>query len=304
MEPMRDGVQALLAFSAVVEAGSFSGAARQLGVTRSAVSKQIAALEAALGVQLLARTTRTLSLTDVGTRVLDCCERISADVDRAFEVAHAARHVVAGRVRLTAPLSLGRRYVVPICTELLRTHPELELDLQLTDAYVDVVRERIDLALRVGSSGEGSLVARKLAPARLLVCGSPCYFARHGVPGDPAALSEHSFVLHPNLDPDVQTFRRGRRTVRVELGGRLASSDGPATVAAAVAGAGMLIVPEFEVADEVRAGALRCVLPDWCGRALDVFTVLPTRRHVPTRVRTVEAALRERLADAPWALSG
>jgi DNA-binding transcriptional LysR family regulator len=299
---MRDTAQGLMVFATVVELGSFAAAAKALGVTRSAVSKQIAALEAELGVQLLTRTTRALSLTDVGSAVHACCERIAADVERAHDVARAARQVVAGRVRVTAPLALGRRYLVPLASELLQAHPELELDLLLTDAYVDVVRERVDLAVRVGHAGEATLVARKLAASRQVVCGAPAYLVRHGRPQHPRELEQHHCIMHPDLEPREHTFRRGHERQRVTLRGRLASSDGPSTVAAAVSGAGMVVVPEFEVADEVRSGALELVLQGWHGRSLDVFTAMPSRHHVPTRVRTVEAWMRRRLDPPPWKL--
>ena len=244
---MIQDLRGLLVFAHVVETRSFTKAAQRLAITRSAVSKHIAGLEAELGVQLLVRTTRKLSLTDVGERVYESCARIAQDVESAREAALTHSTQVAGHLRIAASLALGRDYVVPLISEFLQLHPHTTAELLLSDAFADLVEDRIDVALRVGRIRESSLVTRRLATARLVLCAAPSYLRQRGHPKSPEELEQHSFILHGSMDPLRLTLSRGKRSVSVLGRGRLSSRDGPAASYAALLGHGIVAVPEFEV---------------------------------------------------------
>ncbi len=278
----------------------FTKAAQRLDITRSGVSKHIAGLEAELGVQLLMRTTRKLSLTDVGERVYASCARIAEDVESAREAALTHRSQVAGHLRIAAPLALGRDYVVPLVGEFLALHPHTTAELLLADSFADLVEDRIDVALRVGRLRESSLVSRKLNTVRLLLCASPPYLSRHGHPKSPEALAEHAFILHGSMDPMRVTLQRGKRAVTVLGRGRLSSRDGPAAIQAALLGHGIVLVPDFEVGGALRSGALVAVLPEWRLDEMVMHAVFPPRKHVASRVRTFVDFLAERWKKPPW----
>ena len=293
-------LRGLLVFAHVVETRSFTKAAQRLGITRSAISKHIAGLEAELGVQLLVRTTRKLSLTDVGERVYESCARIAEDVESAREAALTHSSQVAGHLRIAAPLALGRDYVVPLVSEFLALHPHTTAELFLSDSFADVVEERIDVAVRVGRVREGSLVARRLNTVRFVLCASPAYLLRCGNPKSPEALAEHAFILHGSMDPLRITLARGKRSVTVLGRGRLSSRDGPAAIQAALLGHGIVIVPEFEVGGALISGALLQLLPEWRMDEMVMHAVFPPRKHVASRVRTFVDFLAERWKKPPW----
>ena len=185
---MLDSLRSLYVFAYVAETLSFSRAAERLGVTKSAVSKHVAQLESEFGAQLIVRTTRKLVLTDIGERVYASCARIAQDVEAAREAAHAQSSLVSGRLRVTAPTALGRQYLMPVVVEFMALHPELSVDLILGDHFVDLVEQRVDIALRVtlGNEQSQSLVSRRVAGIELFLVGAPSYLKRHGAPRTPA----------------------------------------------------------------------------------------------------------------------
>jgi DNA-binding transcriptional LysR family regulator len=293
-------VRGLIVFSEVVEAGNFTAAARKLAVTKSAVSKHVAALEAELGVQLLVRTTRKLALTEAGERVYAACARIAHDVEAAEDAARTQKEQIAGHLRVTASAGLGRTYLVPLVAEFLAAHPKVTIELLLSDGFVDLVRERVDVALRIGSSPQSSLVARSVTSVRTLLCASGHYLQQRGTPRQPAELMRHDFVLHGSMAKVRLTLQRAGRAYKVEVSGRLSCDDGPAAIAAAVSGFGIVVVPEFEVAEEVRDGRLQIVLPAYAAREMTLRVVFPPRRHTPLRTRAFVDFATERLRTAPW----
>lgn len=297
---MLQDLRALVVFAHVVETRSFTKAAERLAITRSAVSKHIATLEAELGVQLLVRTTRKLSLTEVGERVYASCARIREDVESAREAALTHSSQVVGHLRIAAPAALGRLHVVPLVTEFLAAHPDTTAELFLSDSFADLVEDRIDVALRVGRVREASLVARRLTSVRLLLCASPAYLAARGHPKSPEELATHPFILHGTMDPLRITLQRGKRTATVLGRGRFSCGDGPAASSAAVLGHGIVAVPELEVADWLRSGELVPVLPEWHMEELLLHAVFPPRKHVPSRVRNFVDFLSQRWKKPPW----
>lgn len=301
---MLDQLRSLVVFAEVVEAKSFARAAARLGMTRSAVSKHVAQLEARLGVQLLSRTTRKLSLTEVGERVLAASRAVRDGAELAREAAHAQIGVVEGVLRVTAPANLGRKYLVPLARELLDTHPRLELTLLLSDSYLDLVDERIDVALRVGGFVDSSLVARRIAKVEALICAAPRYLAARGVPRLPRDLEKHEVIQHvPSTEPGRLTLTKGKRTVQVRVSGRIASNDGAAGVEAAVQGLGLVMGPEFELSDEVRRGRLVPVLVGWRTGPMALHAVCPPRRHVSSKVRTFIDFVHARWRSPPWQIA-
>jgi LysR family transcriptional regulator for bpeEF and oprC len=293
-------LRGLLVFARVVETRNFTHAARHLGVTKSAVSKQVAGLESELGVQLLVRTTRKLSLTEAGERVYASCARIAQDVEAAEDAARQHTEQAAGHLRIASSSGLGRTYLVPLMTEFLLRHPRVTAELVLGDGFVDLVKERIDIALRVGSPGESSLVTRTLTSIRALLCASPRYLAARGTPRTPKDLADHEFVLHGSMDPVRLVFRRGGRVSKVAVKGRLSCDDGPAAIAASISGFGIVMVPEFEVAEEIRDGRLVTILPGFQEREWQLNVVFPPRKHVPMRTRAFADFAVERWRVPPW----
>jgi DNA-binding transcriptional LysR family regulator len=306
-----DDLRGLVVFAEVVDAKSFARAAAHLGMTRSAVSKHVAQLEGQLGVQLLSRTTRKLSLTEVGERVYSASKSLRESAEQAREAAQTHQGSVEGTLRVTAPVGLARTYLVPLARELMAAHPRLEISLILSDSYVDLVEERIDVALRVGHAFDSTLVARRIAPVGLSFVASPAYVAAHGAPTRPSDLasdgpaaehaSGHEWMQHlPSPDGGRVTLSKGSRSVQVRAGGRLACNDGPTLVEAAVLGLGVFYGPEFEIAHEVRAGRLVRVLSAWKAPAMTLHAVSPPRRHVSSKVRAFVDYVSERWSAPPW----
>jgi DNA-binding transcriptional LysR family regulator len=304
METILQDLRGLLVFAHVVEALSFSKAAERLGVTKSAVSKQVAQLEAQLGVQLLSRTTRKLSLTDVGERVYTTSKELLQTLEAAREAAHHHGATMLGHLRVTAPAALGRSFVVPLATAFLTQHPQLSMEIVLGDAFVDLVMERIDVAVRVGRVVDSTLVARRLGKVDLVLCASPAYLARHGTPTTPEELTHHEWLQHTPFVQEMQLeLHKGRRRMSVPVRGRLNCNDGAGGVRAAVEGFGLVAAPAFELCDEVRSGKLVRLLADWQLPQIDIHIVFPPRRHVTSKVRVWADFLGEHLRDPPWRLS-
>jgi DNA-binding transcriptional LysR family regulator len=302
MEPIGPDVRSLSLFADVVKTRSFTRTAERHGVTKSAVSKQIASLESELGVQLFVRTTRKLSLTDVGERVHAHCLRIAEELDALHEAAHSTSRDVAGHLRIAAPAALGRTYLMQLLAEFLALHPKLSAEVFPSDAFVDLVAERIDVALRVGRVSETSLVTRKLARVPILLCAAPSYLAKTSPPRAPRHLDQHSFILHGGMDAARLTLKRGARSELVTGRGRLSCADGPAAMTAAEAGFGIFVGPLFEIGEALREGRLVQVLPEWSLDELTLQVVYPPRKHAPRRVREWVDFVALRWKTPPWRL--
>jgi DNA-binding transcriptional LysR family regulator len=299
---MYRSLRGLLAFSQVVDTKSFSAAAHTLGITKSAVSKLVAGLEAELGVQLLVRTTRKLSLTEVGERVYAAASRLGDDLEAAHQAALSHKAGVVGQLRVTAPAVLGRDYLLPRVSEFLAANASAKIELILADRYLDLVESRIDVAFRVGHTlADSTLVARRIADVSLIVCGSPRYLARYGVPRTPADLEQHSFALHrTHLETDRMTFQKGKAAVTVALSGRFACNDGVATAAYAAAGHGLVIAPAWEFGDRLVRRKLVPVLEDWSLGDMTLSAVFPPHRHLPTKVRAFVDFIAASWKKPPW----
>jgi len=292
-------VEDLRSFVEVVESGGFNRAARRLGISKSMVSRRIARMEAELGARLLSRTTRGISPTEAGLEYKARSERILAELEEARETVARQGGGAVGRLRLAAPLSFGVRYLVPLLGELAERHPRLEIDVAFSDHVVDLIGERFDAAVRIGTLRDSTLVARRLAPVTGVLVASPAYLARRGRPGTPSELAQHECLIYTGGTSPDWTFRAGTRTVSIRPQGRLRSDNGEALRQWAAAGLGILAAPSFTVADAVDAGTLEPLLLDYPLPEAAVHVVRPPGAHVPGKVRVLIDALVEGFAGAP-----
>lgn len=282
------GLQQFLAFAQTARCGSFAAAARDLGQAPSTLAKSVARLEAQLGVKLFHRTTRQVSLTPDGERLYRRCERVLAEVEDLQAEAAGSRALPSGTIRIDAPIAYGRRILMPLIARLLHRHPQLQLDLRLQDAYADLVRDGLDLAIRVGALQDSRLVARRIDWQQLVVVASPAYLQARGTPQRIEDLSAHAAVVFRmpssgRLRP--WQLRDGRRAVELHPAQRVQVNDGDGMVAAALQGLGLMQIPDYIVADEVAGGALLEVLAAQRPAPMPISAVLPSARLVPPRVR-------------------
>jgi DNA-binding transcriptional LysR family regulator len=300
-----DQLTGMAVFARVVEARSFSEAARQLGLSKSAVSKQVSRLEDRLGARLLNRTTRRLGLTEVGATYYEYCARMLVEAEEAERAVTALHGEPRGLLKVNAPMSFGVRHLAPALPELLARYPEIRVDLVLNDRFVDMIEEGFDVAIRIAALPDSSLVARRLAPSRHVLCGSPAYFARHGEPKKPDDLRQHNCLNYTYLaSHDEWPFegktesKGGKRTVKVT--GTLQANNGDVLAAAAVAGLGLVMSPTFIVGPDVQAGRLKCVLRDYLSAETAIYAVYPHRRHLSAKVRAFVDFLGERFGPEPY----
>jgi DNA-binding transcriptional LysR family regulator len=288
------GLQGLIAFAETVRRGSFAAAARELGLTPSAVAKSVARLEDDLGLRLLHRTTRELGLTSDGRDLFQRCRRIVDEIDALQGDAEGARGEPAGTLRVSAPITFGKRVLVPILARLLARHPRLALDLSLSDRFVDLAREGFDAAVRVGRLDDATLVAHAFAQQRMVVCASPAYLEAHGRIAAPADLPAHRCVVF-RLPTSGRVlpwqFVVNGQPLAVAPGSAIAINDGEAMVVAALAGAGMVQVPDNMADDALRAGTLVEVLKAFRPPAQPISLVYPTGRQTTPRLRALTEAL-------------
>ena len=297
-----DRLAGIPAFEGVVAAGSFAGAARALGLSVAAVSKQVRGLEDRLGVRLLQRTTRQVRLTDAGERFHERCRRILADLEEAEREVAARQETARGRVRVSAPMSFGERHLGPLVSAFLARHPDVEIDLVLDDRFVDLLAEGFDVAVRIAELRDSSLVARRLCASRRVLCASPAYLARHGTPAAPDDLPAHRCIGYAYMASGCDwpfRARDGRRLVRVR--GPVMSNNGDVLRVLALDGCGIALLPTFLVSDDLHAGRLREVLPDQLDGDPALWVLHPSRRHVPLAVRAFVDVVVARFAGvAPW----
>ena len=291
-----DDVPALALFVDVVATGSLSGAARHCGLTTSAVSKRIAQLEHRLGVRLLNRTTRRIAPTDAGLRLERHAARMLRELqDTEVELMDLGR-LPRGVLRVATSVSFGQMHIGVLASEFVAKHPDVTIELSLDEAFVDLVARRFDVAIRCGQMPDSSLTMRRLAPKRRLVCGSPDYLARRGVPLRPEDLTQHDCLCHGLDDAGRSwTFGDPAEPVRVRVAGSL-HSDNPLVLRdAAVHGVGLVWLPNFVVAADVRAGRLRVVLEEFTIDHGSVYAAYPPGPQPPRLVRAFVAHLAERL---------
>ena len=281
-----DRLQTMRSFALVAREGSFAAAGRAMGLSRANVTRHVADLEAHLGVRLLERTTRAVRLSPVGEAYLPRCLDAMAAVDDAAGFARGERERIGGRVRVSAPVSWGRATLPDVVSRLARDHPALELDVQLTDRRVDLVREGVDVAVRIGDVPK-TLRAHPLGSAALHVVASSCYLAEHGTPAKPSDLRDHDCVLYA-LASEPAVWRLGKEVVRVR--GRLLFDNGDLAMGAVEAGLGIALQPDFVTQSALDRGTAVRILPDHPASTLPIAALTQTDQP-SQRVRAVLDAL-------------
>ena len=296
-----DIVTAMRVFTSVVEAESFAGAAAKLDLSRGMATRYVAQLEAHLGVRLLNRTTRRLSLTEAGSDYFQRATQVLAMIEEAETSAAQNASVPRGTLRVTSSVIFGARHLGAAISDYLKRHPQVQVELSLNERVVDLVDEGFDLAIRVGARVDPGLVARRVTPVRVLACASPAYLKTHGAPREPEDLSGHNCLVyaHP-VHQGGWHFKRGDEERTVPVSGTLRGNNGVALVGAAVEGLGVVFEPSFLVYEALREGKLVQLLPEWESEKLWVYAVYPNRKFLAPKVRSFIDFLVERFGPEPY----
>lgn len=296
-------LDAMNLFVRVAELGSFSAAACQLGVARSVVTRQIAALEEHLGIKLMVRSTRSLSLTSAGSAYLEKCRVILELVEEAEAGVMEERLTPSGHLRISLPLSFGLRRLVPLLLEFSQAYPEISLAMDFSDRQQNLIEEGIDLSIRITGQLDPGEIVRKLGSRQLLIVAAPGYLAEHGRPQQPSELSGHACLGYsPQANNRPWTFQVDGHLESFYLPYRLQANNGDALAAAAAQGLGITVLPDFIAADYLAAGQLETVLEAFAPPELGIYAVLSSNRYMPHRVRVLIEFLSSRLAAAPSVL--
>ncbi|WP_345797477.1 LysR family transcriptional regulator [Castellaniella sp. MT123] len=299
-----DILQAMRTFTAVVDAGSFVRAMDATGFSKPAVSRQVAELEAYLGARLLQRTTRRLSLTDEGLTYYQRSKDILQAVEEASAEVGATTAQAQGRLRIGAPQTLGAQYLAPLWGHFLADNPLVTLDVVLSDRVVDLVEEGYDLVVRIGRLTDSNLVSRSLARSRVVLCASPDYLAQRGKPAHPHELMLHEVISYSYWSSgDEWHFTGPAGAVAVRVRSRLHANNGDTCRAAALAGHGVILQPDFLIHEDLRSGRLVELMPDYRAPELDIQALYPTRKQLPLKVRKLLDFLVDALRDPPWSSS-
>jgi DNA-binding transcriptional LysR family regulator len=287
-------------FTHVAEASGFTAASTRLGLSRAAVSKHIAQLEAHLGGQLLQRTTRRVSLTEIGQAYYQRCKQILEDIDDAECLVTGLNSEPRGTLRLNVPMTFGIKQIAPLMNRLISQFPQLSIDLSLNDRLVDVVDEGYDLVIRIAALKESNLVARRLAPSRHILCAAPGYLDQHGRPENADDLTRHPCLRYTyTSNSNEWRLLKDRVEHRVRIKGPLLVNNGDALCTAAEHGAGITLLPTFIAGDSIRNGKLEVVLPDYDCPELGIFAVYSSRRHQSAKVRALIDFLASEINDPP-----
>jgi DNA-binding transcriptional LysR family regulator len=282
-----DRFAAMKAFVAVADARGFAPAAYRLGWSPSVVTRLVARLEARLGIRLLQRTTRAVTLTDAGTRYLERARRVLTELEEADEFAASERARPAGRLVVSAPAMFGRLHVSPLMCRYLGENPDVVGELTLSDRMVNLVEDGIDLAVRIGHLADSSLIARKAGTTRRVLVASPAYLERHGVPASPLELATHRTIQFSAFAPMSEwSFREGDRDVRVPITSHYVTNSADAALWHAEHDGGLTFALSYQVAEAVQGGRLRLVLEAFEPAALPIHFVYPSSRLLSAKVRT------------------
>ena len=289
-------------FTAVVDAGSFARAADAQSMSKAAVSRYVADLEKRLGVRLLHRTTRKLSLTEEGEVFSARCRDILASIEESEAELTTRATRASGVLKVSVPLSFGIKHLAPLWSDFMSAHPQVALEVSLSDRVVDLVEEGFDLAIRIARLPDSSLVSRKLATTRLILCASPEYLRRRGTPKHPSELAHHDVLNYTLLSMgDEWEFEGAQERVTVRVAPRMRSNNGDTCIEAALRGTGIVLQPTFLVSDHLAEKALVEVLSDYRSIELGIFAVFPTRKYVLPKVRLLIDYLSVSLSTADWA---
>lgn len=295
-----DKLRAIKVFLSVAETGSFTQTAERLEISKPMITRYVALMEEWLGARLLQRTTRKVSLTDAGEQAVFFCRKM-ADLTLEMEremTAHQGE--LRGMVRVASNSAFGANALTLAVNRFLTQHPKLNIQLHLSETLVDLVEERIDLALRFTHQPDPNLVARKLADCHSLLVATPAYLAQNGTPQHPTELAQHCYFAHANLNRKQWQFSREGETLQLDLISRFTSNDTFSLLNATLAGNGIAMLPKFMVLDKIQNGTLQPVLTDWQLPKLTLYALYPTRHQLPLAVRKLLDFLVEEFAGKDW----
>lgn len=289
-------------FARVIESGSFSTAARDLGVSKSLVSKEVSRLEDRLGVRLLNRTTRRFSLTEAGAAFYEGCQRVLNEAEAAKDAVSHLATAPRGELKVNAPMSFGIMHLGPLLPDFLERFPELDVQMVLNDRVVDLIDEGFDVGVRITRMLDSSLIARKLAPNRLVACAAPSYLEKHGTPRHPEELKRHNCLGYSySKTPGIWHFRSDSTRHKISVSGRFTANNGDVIQAALRAGLGIAIQPSFIAGDDLRSGRLVRLFEAYqVGEDSAVHAVFPANRNLSPKVRVFVDFLVERFGEIPY----
>lgn len=297
-----DKVQEMSSFVAVVEAGSFVAAAESTGSSKAAMSRRIADLEQRLGARLLHRTTRRLSLTDDGQLFFARAKELLAALDEAESEISSRSGEPIGVLRINAPLTFGVMHLAPLWGRFAALYPKVSLDISLSDHVVDLVEEGYDVVIRITNLPSSQLVSRKLASTRIVLCASPDYVARHGLPSHPQDLARHAVISYRywSTGDEWQFTGPSGELERVHVRARIHTNNGDTCRAAALDHQGVILQPDFLVAQDLRAGHLVELMPQFHAMTVGIYAVYSSRKHLPLKTRRLVDFLVEQFQRVPW----
>jgi DNA-binding transcriptional LysR family regulator len=295
-----DRLGAMEMFVRIVETGSFSAVARQLGTTQPTISKQLTALEKQLQTRLLHRSTRSLSLTEAGAAYYERCRRILDEVREAEAALGRLQSGLTGTLHVNGSIALGQIFLTALVLKFQQQYPELAIELSLSDRYIDLVEEGVDVAVRVGRLADSNLVARRLGSTRRMLVATPAYLAAHGAPERPEDLVRHSCLLYAYLSTgDEWLFNGPDGEIRVRVHGNFKANNGHVIREALLASVGVALTPDWLIHDQLEAGEVVALLPEFATPPLEINAVYPSGRHVSAKVRAFIEFLRNEFRAIP-----
>lgn len=297
-----DRLTAMRVFSEVAASGSFSATADKLEMSRAMVTRYVGALEQWLGARLLQRTTRRVTLTDAGEHCLRRSQQMLALVDNMEEeaVRQDGEGELRGQLRLTCSMSLAYAQLAAAIVQFLALHPQLKIDLNVSEGALNLVEARIDLAIRISSEPDPMLIGRPLARCDSVLVAAPAYLAAHGQPQTPDDLTRHRCLSYANFGKSVWHFARADEAVQVRVASHFSANEATALLQAALAGGGIALQPTYLARPHLASGALQAVLPAWAVPAMTIYALYPSRRHLSPAVRALLDFLVQRFSSLPW----
>ena len=298
MESLSD----IAVFVQVIESGSFTAAADRLGISKSVVSKYVSRLENQLGAQLLNRTTRKLHLTEVGRAFYERSQRGLLEIEEAKAEVSRLQEKPRGKLRINVPMSFGITHIAPIVQDFLKLYPDLSIDMNLEDRKVDLIEEGLDMAIRISELSDSSLVARRLGPCRHVICATPEYLERKGIPRTPNDLHDHNVLTFKYQDSPTQWqfLSPDGKASSIDVSGTIQMNNSLALREALLNHAGVMLTPTFIVGDDIKSGKLQAVLPQYKLRELSIYAVYHHRRHLSPKVRAFIDYLAAHISDTPY----
>jgi DNA-binding transcriptional LysR family regulator len=294
-----DRLTAMQVFSEVVQRGSFTAAAEHLGITRAMATRYVTQLEQWLDARFLQRSTRRISLTHAGEAFLAQCQQMLELSAEMQDRSGGPNQKPAGQLRITTSTSFGMAHLASAVCDYLRLYPDVSVDMQMVDRSVNLIEERVDLAIRIAGKLDANLVARRIAPCHSVLCASPEYVARRGRPSEPSDLSRHNCLIYANFGKGEWAFSQGERQVSVPVTGNLSGNEATFLLQAALAGAGIALQPVYLAGPLIREGRLVRLLPEWQPPELTIWGVYLSRRHLPASLRAMLDFLVARFGTTP-----